>query len=94
MMSETLNLILSIGKLHKVTGFEAEALHNILLPAAAALIPLLWGELVYGRLCLAMPAAWALVSAMLWVSVGYWAALFLLGAATHEDWCWFKSIFK
>ncbi|MEA5038509.1 MAG: oligosaccharide flippase family protein [Clostridiaceae bacterium] len=93
-LSETLNLILSIGKLRRVTGFEPEAVHNVLLPAAAALIPLLWGELVYNQLCYAMPQTGALIAAMLWVTAGYWATLFLLGAATPEDWHWFKSIFK
>lgn len=93
-MSETLNLILSIGKLRRVTGFESDPVRNVLLPAASALIPLLWGELVFGRLCTAVPPVWALVFAMLWVSAGYWASLFLLGAATPEDWTWFKGIFK
>lgn len=93
-LSEALNLVLSISKLRKVTGFEPETVRNVLLPAISALIPLLWGELIYLQLYTAMPAVWALIFAMVWVFVGYWLTLFLLGAATSEDWHWFKGIFR
>ena len=93
-LSEGLNLVLSIGKLRRVTGFEPAAVRNVLLPALCALVPVLAGGPALAVFSPLLPPAAALCCAAALVTAGYWAALFLLGAATGEDWRWFRGIFR